>query len=335
MAAKKTTDKAPGASPGARRDSDASARPPIEGIALKEDMTLDELLRSMRSCGLQASQLAKADEIIAEAQGAKAKIILTFTTNLVSSGMREVFARLCREKKVNAIITAIGSIEEDVMKTRVPFRLATFEEDDRALHKAGLNRVGNIIIPNEAYVELEKMLKPFFLRCLQKQEKLKRLLAPHEMIRDLGLELDDEESFVYWAAKNNIPIFCPAPTDGAFGLQMYFFKQAYPGFGVDASGDLPKLGQIVLDAEKTAGIILGGGVAKHHAIGANILREGFDYAVYVSTGTPYDGSLSGARTSEAVSWGKIKEGAKTVHVDADATLVFPMLAYRMLKHGSA
>jgi len=212
----------------------------------------------------------------------------------------------------------------------INIRLATFEEDDKALHQAGMNRVGNIIIPSQAYVELEGMLRPFFTRCLAKQQKLGRLLAPHEMIRDLGLELHDEDSFVYWAAKNGIPVFCPAPTDGAFGLQMYFFKQANPKFGVDVSGDLPKLGQMVLDAEKTAGIILGGGVAKHHAIGANILREGFDYAVYVSTGTPYDGSLSGARTSEAVSWGKIKEGAKTVHVDADASLVFPMLAYKML-----
>ncbi len=303
----------------------------IEGIALKERMTLDELMLSMRACGLQASQAAKADEIIAEAQRQKAKIILTFTTNLVSSGMREIFAKLCREKKVDAIITAIGSVEEDVMKTKAPFRLASFEEDDRALHRSGLNRVGNIIIPNEAYVELEKTLKPFFSKCLQKQLKLGRLLAPHEMIRDLGMELHDENSFVYWAAKNDIPVFCPAPTDGAFGLQMYFFKQAHPGFGVDASGDLPRLGQMILDADKTAGIILGGGVAKHHAIGANILREGFDYAIYVSTGTPYDGSLSGARTSEAVSWGKIKEGAKTVHVDGDASLIFPMLAYRMLK----
>ena len=76
---------------------------------------------------------------------------------------------------------------------------------------------------------------------------------------------------------------------------------------------------------------MGGGVAKHHAIGANILREGFDYAVYVSTGTPYDGSLSGARVNEAVSWGKVSPKAKIVHVEADACIVFPLLACGMLK----
>ena len=58
-------------------------------------------------------------------------------------------------------------------------------------------------------------------------------------------------------------------------------------------------------AEKTLGIILGGGIAKHHTIISNILK-GLDYAVYVNSSSPYHGSLSGATTSEAKSWGKIK-----------------------------
>ena len=43
-------------------------------------------------------------------------------------------------------------------------------------------------------------------------------------------------------------------------------------------------------------------------------RNGADYAVYLNTGQEYDGSDSGARTDEAVSWGKIKADAKQVKV---------------------
>ena len=39
----------------------------------------------------------------------------------------------------------------------------------------------------------------------------------------------------------------------------------------------------------------------------------------------YDGSDSGARPDEAVSWGKIRAGAESVKVYADATLVFPLV----------
>ncbi len=73
----------------------------------------------------------------------------------------------------------------------------------------------------------------------------------------------------------------------------------------------------------------------------NRLRGGFDYAVYMTTSQPWDGSLSGARSSEAVSWGKIRppthrrpalendvfkiaEKANHVTVDAEATLAFPL-----------
>ena len=50
-------------------------------------------------------------------------------------------------------------------------------------------------------------------------------------------------------------------------------------------------------------------------IGVNILRDGLDYAVYVSTGTEYDGSLSGARPKEAISWSKINKEGNYVFVN--------------------
>lgn len=62
-------------------------------------------------------------------------------------------------------------------------------------------------------------------------------------------------------------------------------------------------------------------------------RNGADYAVFVNTGQEFDGSDSGARPDEAVSWGKIKLGATPVKLYSDATLVFPLLvAETFAKH---
>lgn len=44
-------------------------------------------------------------------------------------------------------------------------------------------------------------------------------------------------------------------------------------------------------------------------------RNGADYAVYINTAQEFDGSDSGARPDEAVSWGKIRMDAQPVKVD--------------------
>ncbi|VIO93581.1 deoxyhypusine synthase, putative [Brugia malayi] len=78
-------------------------------------------------------------------------------------------------------------------------------------------------------------------------------------------------------------------------------------------------------SNRTGVILLGGGVMKHHINNANLMRNGSDYAVYVNTGQEFDGSDSGARPDEAVSWGKVRSDCRPVKIYADATLVFPLL----------
>lgn len=303
----------------------------VQGFTHDGKMPASRLADALSGVGFQATQIGRGAKIIREMHAGKAVVFLTFTSNMVSSGLRELIAQIVAEKKVDAIVTGIGSIEEDVMKCTSKFDLATFDEDDVKLNAAGINRIGNILVSNSHYIKFEKTIKPVLEAAYAKQKKNGKLLSPSEIIFDLGKTLNDKNSFTYRAARNSIPIFCPCPTDGAFGLQVYFFKQKRKDFGIDVTADMPRLAQMALDADKTGGIILGGGFAKHHALGVNLLRGGFDYAVYVSTGTEYDGSLSGARAKEAKSWGKINAKASAVHIDCDATIALPLLAGAILE----
>ena len=61
-------------------------------------------------------------------------------------------------------------------------------------------------------------------------------------------------------------------------------------------------------------VILGGGVCKHQICNSMLFRNGADYSVFINTGNEYDGSDSGARPDEAISWGKIRAGAQAVKV---------------------
>ena len=134
----------------------------------------------------------------------------------------------------------------------------------------------------------------------------------------------DENSFVYQAAKNNVPIFSPGFQDSALGLQVFLFNQEHE-LVVDATKDMKELADIVYDSKKTGAIILGGGISKHYTIASNLLRGGLDYAVQITTAQPYDGSLSGARLNEAISWGKVKEEGVISTIQGDATIIFPLL----------
>ncbi len=301
----------------------------VKGIEISEDLTISQFLNSAKQIGFQAAHLGQAVDVLRKMKQDNATIFLSFTSNMVSSGLREVFAQIVKEKLVDVIITGVGSIEEDVMKSSKPFLLGQFAADDVELHKKGINRIGNIYVPDDRYEGLEDFLVPIFTEAFEEQQKTRKMLTPAALIRKIGEKIEDTNSFLYWSVKNNIPIYCPAITDGALGLQLFFFKQKHDTFGIDTTGDMKELAGYVLQAEKTAGIILGGGFAKHHLIGINILREGLDYAIYVTTAREGDGSLSGARPKEAKSWSKLKEEANNVCIESDATIVFPLLAVAM------
>ena len=304
----------------------------IEDIKIHKDMKVWELVDKLGKVGFQAMHLGKAADIIVRMKKDGAKVFLSFTSNMVSSGLRGLFAQLAEKRFVDVMFTTSGAIEEDIMKTYTKFLKGSFYADDKELAEKDINRIGNIYLPSEAYVKFEDI----FLPMLEDIYKEYKVITPSQLIYEIGKRMNNKDSFVYWAYKNNIPIFCPALTDGAIGLQIYFFRQEHKDFRLDIAEDMEKLINFVLemDAEnsKKGGIILGGGLAKHHAILSTLLSDGFDYLVYLTTAMPFSGSLSGATTQEAMSWKKSHAGDEnSITVYGDVTITFPLIMVKVFK----
>merc|ERR1719215_2181428 len=193
------------------------------------------------------------------------------------------------------------------------------------LRKKGLNRIANLLVPNENYCLFEDWLGPILNAMHDEQEKDGVVWTPSRMIHRFGKEINDPSSVCYWAYKNNIPIFCPAITDGSIGDNLYFHSYKREGFIIDLTTDIRLINDEAIKSRKTGVIILGGGLVKHHVMNANLMRNGADFCVYVGTGQEFDGSDSGARPDEAISWGKIRVDAKPVKIYTDATLVLPLI----------
>jgi deoxyhypusine synthase len=228
---------------------------------------------------------------------------------------------LVQHKHVSAIVTTAGGVEEDFIKCLAPTYLGAFSTAGATLRAKGMNRIGNLVVPNSNYCAFEDWVVPIFDKMLEEQEASKDTeepinWTPSKMINRLGKEINDERSVYYWAWKNDIPVFCPALTDGSLGDMLYFhtFKASPLQLRVDIVEDIRKINTIAVRAKRAGMIILGGGIVKHHIANACLMRNGAESAVIINTGNEFDGSDAGARPDEAVSWGKIKVDGESVKV---------------------
>ncbi len=307
------------------RKSDEIDGVPIKGYDFNKGVNYDEIVRSFSSTGFQASHLSKAIEIVNKMVKEKAFIYLGYTSNLVSSGLREIFRYLVEHKKVNVVVTTAGGIEEDIIKCLGDFVLGDFRAGGAELREKGINRIGNVYAPNNRYVKFEEFLQPILEELWNEQDKTKKILSACDFIWRLGERVNDKRSICYWAWINKIRIFCPAISDGAIGDNIYFFKFKRPDFKIDVSEDIKELNDTSFGIKKSGVILLGTGIIKHAILNTNMLRNGCDYAVYINTAQEYDGSDAGAMPDEAISWGKIRGNSDSIKVVGDATILFPIL----------
>lgn len=75
--------------------------------------------------------------------------------------------------------------------------------------------------------------------------------TPSKVIHRLGLEINNEDSVLYWAAKNEIPIFCPALTDGSVGDMLYFHSYKRSGFVLDINEDIRRINDLAIRSHAT------------------------------------------------------------------------------------
>jgi deoxyhypusine synthase len=298
---------------------------PIKDIQLSGNTNINELVEQMLdSGGFTAKKVGVAANIIENMTLDKDCVrFLSFPACIIATGTRGIIKDMVKEKMFDVIITTCGTLDHDIARCEESYYHGDFGFDDTKLHQEGINRLGNIFIPNESYgIVLEKIMQPILNELWDSQ---RNDWTGYELIWEFGKRLDCEDSIIHWAYKNKIPIFIPGLTDGAFGSQLWMFYQEHKDFKIDIFKDEQALADIVFPAKKSGALMIGGGISKHHTIWWNQFRNGLDYVVYLTTAQEFDGSLSGAKINEAISWGKVRENAKHVTVEGDATVILPLL----------
>lgn len=305
---------------------ESASFPQVKDIEVNERTSVSEIFDQMtKSGGFQARNLGNALDILEQmCKDRDCFKFLSFPAAIIATGNRGIIKEFVKRRLCDAIITTCGTLDHDIARSYEPYLSGgEFTMDDIELERRGAHRLGNVLVPRDNYGPLiEEKVQAVLTKMYEKGEK-----APSTelLCKRLGESITNKGSILHWASKNQIPIFVPGITDGAVGSQAWLFYQTHHDFELDLLKDEQSLSDIVYSAKKSGALMMGGGISKHHTLWWNQFRNGLDYAVYITSATELDGSLSGAQVREAISWGKVSTKARQVTIFGEVTTILPFI----------
>lgn len=302
---------------------------PVKDITIRKGDSIDTIFEQMsKSGGFESKNLVEGLDILCTMiEDKRCLRFLSFVGAVVSTGLRGIIVEMLKNKMFDVVITTCGALDHDIARHYSNYLEGSFTLDDSELADKEIHRLGNVLVPLKSYGPLiEEKMQSFLEKSYQSGKKEMSTYDITEMIgKNLG-----QDSFLYWAHKNKIPVIVPGIMDGAVGSQIWMFTQKHNDFKLNVAADGDLLSGLIFKAKKSGAFMIGGGISKHHTLWWNQYRDGLDYAVYITTAQEFDGSLSGALVREAISWGKVTQGAKQTTIHAEATTILPFLYLAVL-----
>ena len=151
---------------------------PVEDYQFDKVNSVSSLIDQMsRAGGFTATKLAHARDVIRDAiEKSKNEDVLnwlSFPACLCATGTRGFFVEAMKRKAFNVIVTTCGTLDHDIARTYQAYYHGAFELDDVELGEQGLNRLGNVIVPNECYGDiLENSVLPWLAEIEEERKKL-------------------------------------------------------------------------------------------------------------------------------------------------------------------
>ena len=297
---------------------------PVKDIEINSDTSIEKIFEEIsQSGGFESVNLSDGLEILTEMISDKQCLrFISFVGAVVSTGLRGIIKNMIKNKWFDVAITTCGALDHDIARHFSHYKEGSFTMDDMELSNQNIHRLGNVLVPMDSYGPLiEEKIQSFLEEEYQNGVKE---MTTAEITSMIGKHLG-EDSYLYWAYKNDVKVIVPGIMDGAVGSQIWMFTQKHSDFKLNMIGDANLLSGLIFKAEKSGAFMIGGGISKHHTLWWNQYREGLDYAFYITTAQEFDGSLSGALVKEAISWGKVTQNAKQATLHAEVTTILPFI----------
>lgn len=294
----------------------------VNQINVESNMGVSDLIDNFDASGvLGAGRVARARNILIDMiQDEDMNVFMSLGGPLIPGGMRNIVSKMIKNGHVNLIVSSGANLTHDLVEAFGGAHYRHEGKDDEELNEEGIGRIADINVGSDDFTIFETEI----IKVFEKIASKKKVISIQELLYEIGLLVEDENSFIANAAKNNVPIFAPGIIDSMIGLQLWIFSQDHD-FTISAAGDMPYLSDIVFSSEKVGAILLGGGLTKHYTLASNVITGGLDSAIQITMDRPEAGSLGGAPLEEAKSWAKAKCGSNLASVVGDVTVIFPLI----------
>lgn len=323
--------------------SEGYLQDPIQPFQPAQVTTVEDALVRLARCSFQGRNLGRALEILwAMVSEEKCLKVLALAGAMVPAGMGEVVCTMIEQGLVDVIVSTAANITHDLVNAFVGGQghyQGSPHADDEALFDEKINRIYDVLLPDEHYDEARA----------REFETLKRFYGsnhaidfPSHMFHVLG-KAAPHRCFLRVAARHEVPVFCGATSDSDLGMMIGEMRNEDKlDLILDELGDVINFAELVQQYPRAGTIIVGGGVPRNWTQQVFPFLEkpnaprppeglGYDYSVRISTATEYDGGLSGCTLSENKSWGKYRKSARHVSVWMDATVALPLLVTAVLQ----
>jgi len=298
----------------------------VEQMRVRAGMTAGELVEEMGKAGVfGAGRVHKAVEIYERMISNKEIVkFIGVAGALVPGGLRKVIRDIVYDRMADILVLTGANVTHELVEAfGWKHERGISSVGDAALREIGISRIFDAFVRDEAFEGFETRIRECFASI--DEDKRKAGLASYELLHEIGLMLDDDESILRTAARNGAMIFCPGIFDSILGLHIWIFSQQNE-LRIDLRKDIQKMIDVYYGSQKVGAVFLGGGLPKNFVLQAAMLTgRALDYAIQITMDRPEPGGLSGASLQEAQSWGKVKPGAEWVDLITDVTIGFPLI----------
>ena len=297
---------------------------PVKDIEIDSNTSIEKIFEELsQSGGFESVNLSDGLKILTEMiSDEKCLKFVSFVAAVVSTGVRGIIKDMIKNKWFDVAMVTCGSLDHDIARHFSHYKEGSFTMDDGELAEQNIHRLGNVLVPMDSYGPIIEEKIQSFLE--EEYQAGIREMTTADICKMIGKHLGDD-SYLYWAYKNDVKVIVPGIMDGAVGSQIWMFIQSHRDFKLNLIGDADLLSEYIFKAEKSGAFMIGGGISKHHTLWWNQYREGLDYAFYITTAQEFDGSLSGALVREAISWGKVTKIARQSTLHAEVTTILPFI----------
>lgn len=308
----------------------------VKHIDIKEHNVIP-IVDAMGKMAFSARDLNRAAQIYNQMLNDEdCTIILTLAGSIFSAGLKKVVHDMIENNMIDAIVsTGALMVDQDFFEA-LGFKhyIGSPYVDDNILRDLHIDRIYDTFIDEDELRICDDTTAAIF-------DSLEpRPYSSRELLWHFGKYLDEnggpkvDDSVIYSAFKNNVPIFVPAFSDcsAGFGIVMHQHKNPQKHVSFDSGKDFLEITQIKLKSKETGIYMIGGGVPKNFTqdivVAAEILADDapmHKYAIQITVADVRDGALSSSTLKEASSWGKVSQSYEQM-VYAEATLAMPLIS---------